>query len=109
MKEVTVNGESAPQFEYSDLGEPQDYDRRWSFSGAMVSRCRPLFDDCDSNYEVEAKLRAAKVIRKNNPTDTESCALWVYFSKREGAEKFIDRLNEYLRAKVCRLAEARRY
>lgn len=109
MREVKVNGESAPQFEYSDLGEPTDCIDVWSFSSAMVSRCRPLFDDCFDNHEVEAKLRASKVIRKNNRTDTESCALWVYFSKREGAEKFIDRLNEYLRVKVCKLAEARRY
>jgi len=108
MKEVKVNGESVVQFEYHDIEAP-DFDKRWSFSWAMIGACRPLFDDCFGNCEVEDKLRKAKVIRKNNSTDSESCQLWVYFSKRESAEKFIDRLNNYLRIKSCKLAEARSY
>lgn len=66
------------------------------FECAMVSVCRPVFDRCDSNYEVERVLRDAKVIRKNNVTDTETCALIVLFSNKKSGVNFIQRLNKFL-------------
>lgn len=78
----------------------------WWFEAAMVSTCKPLFDDCESNYDVEAKLRKAHVIRKDNQTDTESCALVVNFSSKKAGAAFVDRLNKYLEAKQAKLKEA---
>jgi hypothetical protein len=68
----------------------------WYFDCAMVSTCEPVFDHCDSNYEVEDELRKAKVLRKNNRTDTEMCSLVVLFSSESAGNNFIDRLNKYL-------------
>jgi hypothetical protein len=102
----------ARKFEYSFL-EKEDYDSltraRWSFSNAMVGACRPAFDDCESNHEVEDKLRKAGVIHKKTKTDTESCQLWVYFSGYPAACNFIDRLNAYLREKEKKMKEARAF
>lgn len=109
MKWIEVEGMSVAQFEYRDIGVPRPWHKRHSFSCGMIGTCHPLFDDCFGNVDVEIKLRNAKVIRKNNATDSESCALWVYFSKRESGEKFIDRLNVYLVEKTHKLEEARRY
>jgi hypothetical protein len=68
------------------------------FECAMVSVCRPAFDDCGSNYEVEKKLRDAKVIGFKNHTDTEFSALVVNFRTEEAGRNFINRLNAYFEA-----------
>lgn len=75
-----------------NVTEPNHY---W-FEASMISTCKPVFKDCSSNYDVESALRKAKVIRKNNRTDTESSALVVLFASRKAGEAFIDRLNNYL-------------
>ena len=97
----------AKQFSYAainklDMG-------KYFFDCSMVSSCAPAFDDCDSNHEVEEKLRAAGVIKPQNKTDTESCALVINFSSEESGHKFIDRLNGYLQKELEKMAEAAAY
>ena len=96
------------QFNYL---ESWDYDGKqvWTFDCAMISSCQPLFDDCDSNYDVEEKLEKAKVITKRNNTDSESCALVVRFSSQKSADAFINRLNDYLVKKAEKFTEATNY
>ena len=66
------------------------------YEGSMISTFPGVFDDCDSNYEVEDKLRAAGVIKPQNKTDSESCALVVNFSSVKSADKFEERLERYI-------------
>ena len=66
------------------------------YEAAMVSTFPGVFDDCGDNYEVENKLRQAKVINAKNQTDTESCALVVNFSNKKSAEAFGERLQAYI-------------
>jgi len=96
------------QFNYL---EGWDYDGKkvWHFDCSMISSCQPLFDDCDSNYDVEEKLEKAKVITKRNSTDSESCALVVRFSSQKSADAFINRLNDYLVKKAEKFTEATNY
>ncbi len=75
------------------------------FDCAMITACKPVFDRCSDNYEVEDVLRKAKVILPQNQTDTESCALVLNFSSRKAGEAFIDRLNRYLEQKSVTKAE----
>lgn len=102
---------AVPQFAPFREDESYEYDRKtyWLIDCSMVSACEPLLDDCESNYEVEKKLRAAKVILAQNNTDTESCALVVRFSSLASANKFIERLNTYLVEKARRLLAARAF
>lgn len=87
----------ARQFDYDDIAVMDlDSKKHYWFECAMVSTCEPVFDGCESNYEVEEVLRQAKVILPQNQTDSESCALVVQFSTPKSGEKFIDRLNAYL-------------
>jgi hypothetical protein len=69
---------------------------RYWFECAMVSACSPVFNDCYDNYDVEHKLRKAGVLRDEDETDTETCALVVLFQTQEAGALFIDRLNTYL-------------
>lgn len=96
------------QFGYLSLNT-MNYDGRkvWWFECAMVSSCAPLFNGCDSNYEVEDLLRKAKVLDRRNQTDTESCALVVNFSSEKSGQKFIDRLNAFLVKRHEQLVELR--
>jgi len=96
----------AKQFE---LEYEKDGSGSWTFDCAMISTCRPAFDYCHSNYDVEDKLRKAGVIRKNTRTDSESCALVVCFSSEKAYGNFIGRLNKYLREKERKLKEAREF
>ena len=72
-----------------------DEDMIW-YEAAMISTFPGVFDDCESNYEVEERLRKAGVIKPQNQTDTESCALVVNFSSIKSAEKFEERLEQYI-------------
>lgn len=67
------------------------------YEAAMISTFPGVFDDCGDNYEVEDKLRKAGVIKPQNQTDTESCALVVNFSNKKSAESFGERLEKYIR------------
>ena len=112
-KRIKIEGVQmeVPQFgEYSESDYIQ-YDRNkyWLFDCSMVSTCEPLFDDCESNYEVEKKLQEAKVILRQNNTDSESCALVVRFGSVSAANKFIGRLNSYLIEKARRLEASRAF
>jgi hypothetical protein len=69
------------------------------FEAAMCSTCRPAFDLCEDNYEVEDVLRKEGVLLPANKTDTESSALVVLFSSKKSGEAFLDRLNTYLAKK----------
>lgn len=80
-----------------------------SFSGAMVSTCEPLFDDCGSNYDVEKKLKSAGVIPDGALLDSESCSLVVLFKSWAQGRVFIKRFNRYLTEKTERLEAARDY
>lgn len=73
------------------------------FEAAMVSTCAPLFDGCEDNHAVEKELRRAHVIRHGCDTDTESCALVVYFKTMDVARGFLSRLNAYLVKKAERM------
>jgi hypothetical protein len=96
------------QFGYLSVNDMQyDGKKVFWFECAMVSACAPLFDHCDSNYEVEDLLRKAKVLHKRNQTDSESCALVVNFSSEKSAQKFIDRLNAFLVKRHQQLTELR--
>jgi hypothetical protein len=108
---VKIDGLDVPQFDEYDESDSWDYDGRklWGFDCSMRSTCSPLFDDCESNYEIEEKLQQAKVILPNNDCDSESCALVVRFSTLKAANAFIKRLNAYLAEKVKRLAAARSF
>jgi hypothetical protein len=89
-------------FDYNDVRKmDSDWTDKpyWWFDCAMVSTCEPVFNHCDSNHEVESELRKAKVLRKNNRTDTEMCSLVVLFSSEKAGNNFIDRLNAYLESK----------
>lgn len=111
MKRVNVEGVGMiPQFtmiDIMDLGEGRVGNTRYWFEAAMVSTCAPLFDDCDSNYEVERKLEKAKVLTQACISDTESSALVVNFARKDTAISFIARLNKYLLKKAQKLKEAR--
>lgn len=76
--------------------EPGKY---W-FECAMISTCKPVFDKCADNYEVETMLRDARVIHKRTKTDTESSALVVLFASEKAGDSFIERLNAFLVLRV---------
>jgi len=94
-------------FDYEDIEHSSHYDgERWFFTAAMVSTCEPLFNECDDNYDVRAKLEKAGVIDSTVEDDTESCQLWCYFNSKADGESFVDRLNEYFVKKAAVLEEA---
>lgn len=66
------------------------------FSAAMISSCKPLFNKCEDNYEVEALLKKAGVLNADCYTDTESCEMVVLFKQRKHGTAFLSRLNKYL-------------
>lgn len=70
------------------------------FDCAMISTCRPIFDACFDNHDVEQVLRKAGVIGRHDQTDTESCALVVNFRTVSEGHAFVRRLNRYLARKV---------
>jgi len=95
------------EFDYEDIEEGYNVENeQWFFSAAMVSTCEPLFNDCEDNYDVRAKLENAGVIDSAVEDDTESCQLWCYFNSKADGESFVDRLNEYLVKKAAVLEEA---
>jgi hypothetical protein len=77
------------------------------FSFAMISTCAPLFDELHDNYAVEKLLAKAKVLTKADLTDSETCALCVYFKTRAQGERFIKRLNKYLLKWAKRIQNAK--
>jgi len=89
-----------PQFREMTSYDKSDWNEEWpyTFTAAMVDSCRPIFDWCESNYEVEELLRKKKIIRtgKGCMTDSESCQMFVYFKRKDGVNNFIKRLNKYL-------------
>lgn len=96
------------EFSYDSIYDMEYDDRtKYFFSCSMVSTCPKHFGHLDSNYEVERILRMHRVIRANNNTDSETCALVLYFSSKKAGQNFIDRLNKFL----CeyRLVESRQY
>jgi hypothetical protein len=108
MSEVTEY--TVIQFDRRDiqnLGDDDEATHPWWFEAAMVSTCRPIFDDCDSNYGVMEKLTVAGVISKYDKQDSETCSLVVYFTDAAMGEAFIERLNNYLRVKAKAMREAR--
>jgi len=105
MEHIDVNGIRTVQFDEYDV-DRHDWSKRWpyGFAAAMVRTCAPLLDDCDDNYDVTAKLKAAKVISRGNGTDPESCCTYVYFRDKRMGLSFIRRLNKYLVKKAEALA-----
>lgn len=75
----------------------QDGRKYWMFNCAMIGVCRPVFDDLDSNVEVERRLRQDGIIDDTMTADSETCALIVYFRQEETAQVFLHRLNKYIR------------
>jgi len=76
--------------------ESSSGEKWWSFSCAMIGRCRPIFDDCGSNYDVARRLKDAGVITDEMEEDSEMCTFCVYFKSEELANIFIQNLNDYL-------------
>jgi len=93
--------DGVPAFEISDIGDLEELKGGFWFECAMISTCAPLFDGCDSNYEVEQELQTAGVIAETDQTDSESCALVVRFDLFHEAENFLGRLNHYLEQKAA--------
>jgi hypothetical protein len=93
----------AKQFGYGSINELEP--AQFWFECAMIGTCKPLFDNCANNYEVEEKLRKAGVITTD--TDSESCALVVLFNSMGDGEAFIDRLNAYLLRKEDAMERAK--
>jgi len=89
-----------PQFSEFNKHDKCDWNDEWpfTFTAAMVETCQPIFNGCESNYEVEDILKKAKVIRtgKGCMTDSESCQFFIYFKRKDGANNFFKRLNKYL-------------
>jgi hypothetical protein len=69
----------------------------------MVSACEPLLDGCDSNHAVEDLLRKEGVLTKGCAGDSESCQMFIYFKNKPNGNRFIDRLNRWLRERSLRL------
>lgn len=84
------------KFSYNDIDGMQ-----W-FEAAMITSFPGVFDDCEDNYDVEDRLREAGVIAADNQTDTESCALVVYFKSDDEARAFCDRLKAFVESAVVR-------
>lgn len=99
----------AYQFTINSITGQQGDEYGLFFTCAMVSTCAPLFDTCEDNYDVEAKLIAAEVIDSTCEADSEFCGLWVSFRTAVHAALFIERLNDYLVEKEALLASARAY
>ena len=106
---MTRTENNIPVFDEYDIHKGDWSGAQWTFNCAMVSTCTPLFDDCDSNYEVRGKLKKAKVITKSCEDDTESCEMYVYFKSKATGLSFINRLNAYLAKKGEMLDAARRF
>ena len=47
------------------------YADTWGFSAAMVASCSPVFDNCDTNYEVRDLLKEAGIYTDKDEDDTE--------------------------------------
>lgn len=88
------------QFPKENINPPVCKGSFYWFGVAMISSCKPVFDKCFDNYQVEDALREAGVILPETETDTESCCLVVLFPTRKAGEAFIDRLNTYLKLKA---------
>ena len=107
MEHIDVDGIRTPQFDEDDLSHADWYTGGWPwyFTAAMVSTCSPLLDDCDDNYEVRDRLKAAKVISRGNDEDSESCQMFVNFRDKRMGLSFVRRLNKYLVRKAAALAK----
>ena len=53
-----------------------------------------IFENEESNYDVEEKLFKHKVLRKNTKTDSEYSQFWAYFSTLKAAQNFVKRFNK---------------
>lgn len=102
IEDVTCLGEvetGAKQFTDGSIVDRRDYcddEYRYYFSGAMVSTCSPLLDDCDDNHDVTRLLKKHKVVRKGTMCDPESCSVYFNFKTKSAAQSFIKRLNTFL-------------
>lgn len=85
------------QFGNHNIGHFDGDEEYWCFNTAMIGMCSPVFDDCDSNYDVAQRLKKAGVITQGMEEDSETCALVVYFKSEAMASEFISRLNQYLK------------
>lgn len=86
------------QFDEHSLYCMENYDgkKEWYFSAAMIGTCAPLFDRCESNYDVGELLKAAKVFGKNDQDDSEFCQMFVNFKTKAQGKAFLARLNKFL-------------
>ena len=75
----------------SNLMEPTDYRDDWTVTGDLRGG---IFENEESNYDVEEILFKHKVLRKNTKTDSEYSQFWAYFSTKTSAENFIKRFNK---------------
>ena len=76
------------------------------FAANMTTVCSPIFDDCESNYEVVDVLKSKGVITEDEYDDVELCCMFVNFRTEEQGKRFIERLNKFLRGEEIEQAEA---
>ena len=82
-------------FDYSWIQKPSSEGLGPWFECAMIGKCRPLFDDFDSNYEVEELLVRYGLVEEHM-CDSESSALVINFDTVHEGRTFVDRLNAFL-------------
>jgi len=58
---------------------------------------------------LEHLLKKQKVIGKTDHPDTEICCFYIYFKTKQNGEKFIKKLNEYLKQKAELIEKARSF
>jgi hypothetical protein len=114
VAEVVCMGEvetGAKQFDFDrDMwkADPED-DYAYTFSGAMVSTCEPLLDDCEDNHDVTRLLKKKHVVRKGTESDPESCSVYFYFKTKSAAQSFIKRLNKFLAKRYDESRKGKRF
>ena len=75
----------------SNIMEPFEDRSDWTVTGDLRGG---IFENEESNYDVEEKLFKHKVLRKNAKTDSEYSQFWAYFSTLKAAQNFVKRFNK---------------
>jgi predicted NUDIX family phosphoesterase len=71
-----------------------DWDNQWTVTADL--RGLETFTDFQSNYDIVEKLEENKVLLKDTEEDSEYCQFFAYFKTKDEADKFIQRLTDYV-------------
>lgn len=69
-------------------------DKKWTVTADL--RSLETFEQYDSNYDIVDKLKEEKVLKAGTEEDSEFCQFFAYFSTKQSAENFINRLAKYV-------------